>query len=84
LGGYSDTNVGTSDVRIRAAVAAFGTVNRDAAAQAIQEDWAHRKRQMGASFSARPAAHVDDTMKTVSLRDLGARVGDDLRKALRR
>jgi hypothetical protein len=51
--------------------------DKDTQVAAIQMDWKRRKEQMAESFSARPAARVDDTMKS-----LGARVGNEMRKAL--
>jgi hypothetical protein len=85
MGGFTDSQISPRDARIRAAIAeASGNSGRDASVAAIQMDWKRKKEQMAASFASRPAARTgDDTTKSVPLRDLGARVGDDLRKAFR-
>jgi hypothetical protein len=85
VGGFTDFAISPNDPRIRAAVAeASGNSGREASVAAIQADWKRKKEQMATSFASRPAALVDDTQKTVSVTDLGRRLGDDLRKALAR
>jgi hypothetical protein len=87
-GGFSDSAISPNDPRIAAAVDSVGTPTRAAAVTAIRADWARARakqaHQAAASFAARPAAHVDDAQKSLSLRDLGARVGDEMRKAFAR